>query len=96
MGAFSLCRRKKKRSPEEFLKSKIDEGSFRIKDIQAIRTSHTFNICSICKLKDKRLVSASADKSIIMYSQLNRPQIRIHKAHVLMKKLYICYTIKVF
>ena len=88
--------KEKEKISEEFLKSKIDEGSFRIKDIQAIRTTHTFNICSICILKDKRLVSASADKSIMIYNQLNRSQIRIHKAHVLMKKLYICYTIKVF
>ena len=53
----------------------------KIKVLKSIETKHSEGISSLCILKDKRLVSASFDKSIIVYDKLYQLQIYIEDAH---------------
>ena len=52
----------------------------KLKIIHTIK-EHNNNITSICILKDKRLVSSSYDKSIIVYDHSYKSQIHIKHAH---------------
>ena len=53
----------------------------KIKAVKSIETKHNEGISALCFLKDKRLVSASFDKSIIVYDKSYQLQIHIEDAH---------------